>query len=548
MAITTTPVRTESLPPAEARPTPEVLLQPVSAKEAVLQDILTKLGDQTTLEATVLKTVLGSKLELTDNPIAKILLQLGDNIGGQTLEVSSPQALPIGAKLLLSIIQNEESTAVFELLKVLSSPQGTAQGNHTSPLNSSILNETTKNLLQNLFEQIFKEATPELTLDSLRQLISSESIVKNSIAKNTAPKVEGDESLIKKLFNSPKSDGTVLKESHFKSTEKLVSFLKEFASQQVKPESAATPPTPEKVKIDSPFSKLIQEIKTLQSELATSSTQPQLSQALPIIQSLESLLHPSLNQANSPFEELQGATKNALLKFLPELKEALLNLVKGKTTSGTSQHASISKQLTTLQDLLNRALNEVGLEKQEHTGSQAQNIQSGKTATTESKNGRKQTDPLKMLENFIQGQDALRRLNPLMSQIGEPMFLLIPGFLQGLMQNLEIRYFGSPELDGEGKKNGSGGGYHRMALAYTFPNLGKVRIDSAHRGKHLLLSFSSENEAVVDFIDEHLYRLRKPLYELGFTSQEFMTRKALPDQKSIRPQWLDELTGTERIA
>ncbi|MCB0319547.1 MAG: flagellar hook-length control protein FliK, partial [Bdellovibrionales bacterium] len=151
-----------------------------------------------------------------------------------------------------------------------------------------------------------------------------------------------------------------------------------------------------------------------------------------------------------------------------------------------------------------------------------------------------------LLENYFQGQEALRRLHPLMQQLKEPMLFIIPGFLQSFMKNLEVRFL--PPETFENQSSGEKETYERFSLTFAFPSLGNIRADVAYRGTHLLLSIAAESEAAVECIDKNLDRLRLALSHLGFQSQQLITRKLQDHQHSIQPEWFRDLLGTRRIA
>lgn len=173
------------------------------------------------------------------------------------------------------------------------------------------------------------------------------------------------------------------------------------------------------------------------------------------------------------------------------------------------------------------------------------NRSSSGTAQDAGRRGQELQRSIGLLENFVQGQEALNRANPLMQSAGEPIFILLPALFEGLLSSLELSI--RPRETGDKKKSGQGSeGYERFNFSLTFPNIGKIRVDAAYRSNEVLMSFTLENEEIVDFLDAYLPKLERKLLERGYESAQLIARLGQP--RASRPKWVNELQRRSIIA
>lgn len=149
---------------------------------------------------------------------------------------------------------------------------------------------------------------------------------------------------------------------------------------------------------------------------------------------------------------------------------------------------------------------------------------------------------LKNMESMLQGQELIKKLNPIMNALGEPAFILFPTLIQGLLSRTEISFFSSdmPFEEAKKKKTGAGAGSYSCALiVLELPNMGKLGVHVAHRGEELLVNFTSEDTSVKEFIEPRLPKLSLALQALGFTSPKLSARSGEP--ASAAPDWIQDV-------
>ena len=426
-----------------------------------------------------------------------------------------------------------------------------------------------QNLVENLFKEILTNTAKPITLESLREallqtkpdaiqqpLLPLLNQLKTEIAPETLKELTSTV-LTKSVFQSPEKLEAVLKlalagketgqpvETFSKLLESLSSSLQQGQSSPSKGTSQTIDLRPtsnsSQTGQNTPQESLIKTtltlLQTINSNLTTDSgtsgnLAPLFKQFAPLLPQLERFF-PHVTKSLGTSNEGLGILKELASRASQEgslslsqveriaLRSAVGQLTTALTSQGTNgeQSQAIERQIQFFQS----RFDEVGTQNQQ-----------GK----EKLRG--------MLENFVQGQEALRRLNPLMQQVGEPIFLLIPGFLQNFLQHLEVSVF--PKTDATGEKGaGSGAGYQRVSAHFDFPSIGNVQVDIAYSSSHILLSLASPSEDVAEFIDTNLHLLKEPLTKLGFSRTELISRVSTSAEPN-RPKWIEEVLGVKAIA
>ncbi len=154
---------------------------------------------------------------------------------------------------------------------------------------------------------------------------------------------------------------------------------------------------------------------------------------------------------------------------------------------------------------------------------------------------------MQSVDQFLQGQEALKQMNPLMNALGEPVFILLPALMQGLIQNWEMSI--SPQQvdpDEAGKERGKRESYERVHIYAELPAIGAVQIDIAHRTQEVLLSLTFTNEDVTEFVDSYLPQLERQLVSSGYTKAQLITRTGTPQR--TQPEWCEVLRSKEVVA
>ncbi|MCB0332224.1 MAG: hypothetical protein KDD55_01925, partial [Bdellovibrionales bacterium] len=154
---------------------------------------------------------------------------------------------------------------------------------------------------------------------------------------------------------------------------------------------------------------------------------------------------------------------------------------------------------------------------------------------------------MQSVDQFLQGQEALKLMNPLMNALGEPVFILLPALMQGLIQNWEMSITPQKvDSDEEGEARGKKESYERIHFYAELPALGAVQIDIAHRTHEILLSLTFTNEEVTEFVDSYLPQLERQLVSSGYTKAQLITRTGRPQR--TQPEWCEVLRSREFIA
>lgn len=156
---------------------------------------------------------------------------------------------------------------------------------------------------------------------------------------------------------------------------------------------------------------------------------------------------------------------------------------------------------------------------------------------------------LKSVEQMVQGQELLSKMNPIMKAMGEPIFILFPTFMQGLISKVEFSILPEwiePEMGNEKKKGGANSkGYTRARLSLTLPLHGGVGVDVAYRDKEILVHLTFENRGIVNFALTRAERLEGALRALGFDAITLRMVNGIPDR--IEPEWVRALTHSNGI-
>ncbi|MCB0330328.1 MAG: flagellar hook-length control protein FliK [Bdellovibrionales bacterium] len=541
-------------------------LQNLKSPSAPIEKVaITTLFNTSTREALLqIATRTGTPGQLRPQANGSALLLL------QNLELKIPNfEQKTGVKLPLEYLSVELEKSGSELFLQLLKPKPAV----------SPLPEGPPTLIAQLLKDIVTKVSPTLSTSSLRDTITArvelpglEALLKPSLPSAVGP-----------LSSSPSDDAQlpILNERTFSSPKILKALIKAFASSpaehtgpekhpvQILKELLTTPKLSSHVtagregevrsqpKIDqiAPPQKQVEQklVEQTQQTLvklftALSNGQPVLgNQIAPLINDLSQLL-PQLQKF---FPHIERFLTDSTSTITPQ-NDGVEILKKLLSLSNNDQELSLSEQRslrTAIRSILSQlsesSENESPRSRRGSVAASGDSAEKQLSGLDSKSHEREKTKGI--LENFIQGQEALGRINPLMQQLGEPMFLLIPGFLQGFLQHLEVGIFPKNIPDEKNRGGSHSHGYQRVTAKFSFPSLGYVEVNLAYSTDHVLLSFSSEHEAVAEFIDEHLHLLKKPLQDLLFTRTDLVSRVTTP-HRNTRPEWLVELLAVKAIA
>lgn len=155
---------------------------------------------------------------------------------------------------------------------------------------------------------------------------------------------------------------------------------------------------------------------------------------------------------------------------------------------------------------------------------------------------------LRSIDALASAQDALRQVNPLMREIGEPALFFLPLIFERIFVKSEFRIAHEPDLvdeDGDKAERASQTGFTRFTFKTSLPVLGDVRVDAAYGKKEIYLSFIFQNPESAALAAEKLPMLEKQLEEMGFNKRSLKAESGLAD---IPPSWFEALSERKVVA
>jgi hypothetical protein len=144
------------------------------------------------------------------------------------------------------------------------------------------------------------------------------------------------------------------------------------------------------------------------------------------------------------------------------------------------------------------------------------------------------------IEQSVIAQQILRQAAPSVRAAGEPVFLLFPGILQGMLSQVEVVDYrpGKTDLRAE-REDGVSESFHRLEFQVQLPSLGVVTARIAYRNAEILLRIEVESEDARRFIARRVQQLTPVLRAIGFQSIDFTV--ALSCGVGVRPEWIQEV-------
>gem|GEM_PF-2211460 len=139
------------------------------------------------------------------------------------------------------------------------------------------------------------------------------------------------------------------------------------------------------------------------------------------------------------------------------------------------------------------------------------------------------TPTLQALTSSLAARQGLEQLMPLAKSAGEPLMILFPMLLHGLASQVELRILGS--LEGSRDRTGSvldqgdrqskdssssSTPFQRIQISVSFPKIGAVVFDLAHRSRELLLNMSFADKEIAEYVQSCVSKLEFAFAEMGF--------------------------------
>lgn len=155
---------------------------------------------------------------------------------------------------------------------------------------------------------------------------------------------------------------------------------------------------------------------------------------------------------------------------------------------------------------------------------------------------------LQSLQGMLESRESLSQLNPIMQSAGQPVLMIIPALIQGILSRWEMVFTPRPQpADGEGgeKKNESEQ-FERVSLSIPLPSLGNVQIELARRSGEILVHFTLAKPEMTEFVRRRLPELSLMLQSAGYRKAQLHAETGLPGHVSA--WWESELVKGLAIA
>ena len=131
---------------------------------------------------------------------------------------------------------------------------------------------------------------------------------------------------------------------------------------------------------------------------------------------------------------------------------------------------------------------------------------------------------IKNLENMLLGQEFLQRMSPAIRSMGEPVMLLFPFFIYGMLAKLEVSIYGD-RIDREKKEKAKKkrqkrkeSAYHKTSLKLNMPHFGAVHAELIYNDEEILIRLELEEQQSTTDIMPYMQELESAFKSRGFLS------------------------------
>lgn len=127
---------------------------------------------------------------------------------------------------------------------------------------------------------------------------------------------------------------------------------------------------------------------------------------------------------------------------------------------------------------------------------------------------------IRQLEQFLQTQETLNKLNPLMNALGDPSWLLLPVLLNNQLNIWNISNYEDRREQSTNKQ----GANNRVTINLTLTGLGDITVIINHGLTQANIEIVVENSEKAEFITKLFPKLKTSIQELGYPSVECQSR------------------------
>ncbi len=129
---------------------------------------------------------------------------------------------------------------------------------------------------------------------------------------------------------------------------------------------------------------------------------------------------------------------------------------------------------------------------------------------------------LRSIDSLLSTDRALSQIAPLMHHAGQPLMILFPALLQGILSKIEVSVYppsAKHALQDETESHSPEQlPFSRVAVSISLPSLGRVAVDCAHRPGELLANIVCQKEATVSYLRSRAPLVERALRNIGFTT------------------------------
>ncbi|MEZ4752771.1 MAG: flagellar hook-length control protein FliK [Bdellovibrionota bacterium] len=129
-------------------------------------------------------------------------------------------------------------------------------------------------------------------------------------------------------------------------------------------------------------------------------------------------------------------------------------------------------------------------------------------------------------------------MNPTMSATGDPIMILFPAVIGGLLANFETSFYPPVQNEDQNKKKKEQEKTERAAISVNLPGLGEVSVEISIKKNQPEVIFKVETDEIYEFMRSQLNSFAKRL------ATDFEDSKVIIETKpkvEVVPEWLQTL-------
>ena len=153
-------------------------------------------------------------------------------------------------------------------------------------------------------------------------------------------------------------------------------------------------------------------------------------------------------------------------------------------------------------------------------------------------------DVLKQFEALVKGQELLSKINPIMNAAGDPVMILFPAIMGGLLANFETTFFPPVNNEEQNKKKKDQDKTEKAAISVNLPGLGQVSVEMSIKKNQPEVIFKVETDEVSEFMRSQLNSFAK---RLATDFEDSSVKIETSPKIEVTPEWLKTLVEDAAI-